>query len=419
MLLRLVILCAAAAALFVGCGESDEGSPARPSADFVDSVGVNLHMSYSDTAYGDADRVQRALTELGVRHVRDGVVKDNRPLWDSLKSMREEGIRSTLVIGDPDERFGSGTLEEQLAALKQELGKDVDAIESPNEYDSTGDDFAPKLRRYQQQLSRALEQDPELKDRPLVGPSFINRGSYANFGKLNGIDFGNMHPYPGGEPPEEGLQDNLNLANEVSGDLPVYATETGYHNAVRAEGEGVQPGVSEEAAAVYMPRLYLEYFKAGVARTFAYELLDEKADEGRRNAEMNFGLLRSDFQKKPAFTAMQNLIRLLDDSGSRAGGRLSYKLVNDAGIHTLLLRKSNGHFFLAVWRADTSVWDVKDKRDVDVRNRTVEVQFDDSVQRVAAYRPSESAEPVYVREASTVRADLGPDPWVFEVTPGD
>ena len=412
MLLRLLFLCAACAALLVGCGDSEEGSPARSSSDFVDSIGVNVHMSYSDTAYGDAERVQSALRSLGIRHVRDGVVRDSRPLWDSLKAMRSEGIRSTLVIGDPDGRFGSGTLDEQLATLAEELGGDVGAIESPNEYDSTGPDFASKLRDYQQQLASGVERHPELKDRPIVGPSFINEGSYEELGPLEGIDFGNMHPYPGGQPPEEGLQDNLALAREVSGDRPVYATETGYHNAVNAKGEGVQPGVSEQTAAVYLPRLYLEYFKEGVARTFAYELLDQKPDESRRNAEMNFGLLRSDFEEKPAFGAMQNLIALLDDKGKPNGdGRLNYSLVNDEGVHTLLLRKSNGRFYLAVWRADAGA---------ETRPRSVEVSFGDSMRRIAAYRPSRSPDAVYERRgASTVRADLGADAWVFEVTPDE
>ena len=326
--------------------------------------------------------------------------------------MQSDGIRSTLVIGDPDGRFGSGTVDEQLAALEDELGGDVGAIESPNEYDSTGPDFASKLRDYQRQLASGVERRPELRDRPIVGPSFINQSSYEELGRLEGIDFGNMHPYPGGEPPEEGLPDNLALAREVSGDQPVYATETGYHNAVNAKGEGVQPGVSEQEAAIYLPRLYLEYFKEGVARTFAYELLDQKPDERRGNAEMNFGLLRSDFEEKPAFRAMQNLIALLDDRGKSDGGdRLNYSLVNDEGVHTLLLRKSNGRFYLAVWRADASA---------ETRPRSVEVSFGDSMRRIAAYRPSRSPDAVYERRgASTVRADLGADAWVFEVTPDE
>ena len=84
MLLRLLFLCAACAALLVGCGDSEEGSPVRSSSELVDSIGVNVHMSYTDTAYRDAERVQGALRSLGIRHVRDGVVRDSRPLWDSL-----------------------------------------------------------------------------------------------------------------------------------------------------------------------------------------------------------------------------------------------------------------------------------------------------------------------------------------------
>jgi hypothetical protein len=348
------------------------------------------------------------------------VVPGSRPLFDSLRSMQEAGIGATLIIGDPDQRFGTGPVEEQVSTIKRELDGQVDAIEGPNEYDATGEDFAPKLLQYMRRLGQLLERDPVLRDRPVVAPSFLNPSSYSDVGTLGGIDYGNMHSYPGGEPPEEALAYPVNLARQVAGDRPLYSTETGYHNALRAEGERVQPGVSEQAAGVYLPRLYLEYFKEGVARTFAYELLDQRPDPGNGNAELNFGLLAADFRQKPAFRSMMNLIRLLKDDGggAQASGRMSYSLVDDEGVHTLLLRKSNGKFYLAVWRADTSVWNTDSRRPVSVRPRAVEVRFDDSVQQIAAYRPSESPRPVYVRRgANTVRADLGADAWIFEVTP--
>jgi hypothetical protein len=57
---------------------------------------------------------------------------------------------------------------------------------------------------------------------------------------------------------------------------------------------------------VYLLRTFLEHFKGGIARTYAYELLDEKPDRGLRDPEQHFGPLRQDFTPKPAFTALRN-----------------------------------------------------------------------------------------------------------------
>ena len=46
--------------------------PERLSADrFLDSVGVNVHVTYLDTSYARMDQWAARLKELGVRHVRD------------------------------------------------------------------------------------------------------------------------------------------------------------------------------------------------------------------------------------------------------------------------------------------------------------------------------------------------------------
>jgi len=46
---------------------------ARPAHAFVDFVGVNTHLGYSDTTYGDYEGILKPrLLELGVRHIRDG-----------------------------------------------------------------------------------------------------------------------------------------------------------------------------------------------------------------------------------------------------------------------------------------------------------------------------------------------------------
>jgi hypothetical protein len=105
-----------------------------------------------------------------------------------------------------------------------------------------------------------------------------------------------------------------------------------------------------------MPRIFLEYFRKGIARTFSYELLDEWNDSS--NPEANYGLLHNDLSPKPAYTALKNLIGLLKDPGSSfTPGLLDYTLAFNPPsgydrtqyVHHLLLQKQSGKFYLVLW----------------------------------------------------------------------
>jgi hypothetical protein len=162
-----------------------------------------------------------------------------------------------------------------------------------------------------------MSADPALADLPVVGPSFAlgNRNLVGDVSAW--LTYGNMHSYPGNQHPEWSLHPGPAGGGEFqraainSGAKPVMATETGYHNAT-AVSSGHMP-VAENASAVYIPRLLLDYYARGVKRTFLYELIDQGT--GTRNKEGRFGLLSHDLSEKPAFRAMQRLIGLLGDHG--------------------------------------------------------------------------------------------------------
>src|SRR4051812_23805974 len=67
---RAVPLVALLSSLTFAATASAEALRPAPPASFVDSVGVNIHPIFLDTANKDRDRVVGALTGLGVRHVR-------------------------------------------------------------------------------------------------------------------------------------------------------------------------------------------------------------------------------------------------------------------------------------------------------------------------------------------------------------
>ena len=160
-------------------------------------------------------------------------------------------------------------------------------------------------------MKAAIDAEPRLDGVPFVGPSFARYESRAKAGSLADlVDLGNIHPYTGGNAPSAShLASERTLAAIVSGDKPLVATEAGFHNALNATSG--QPPVSEEVAATYTLRTLLEHFRAGVRRTFLYELTDQRPEPALANPEEHFGLLRHDLSEKPAFTALKNLLTVV------------------------------------------------------------------------------------------------------------
>jgi hypothetical protein len=398
---------AAAAAGLWAAGGGDEApvdralpAPAHelPAERLADSVGVVVHMNYADTAYGRQAEVVQRMRELGVRHVRDAMPADGSALADGLRALHGAGVAATLATGDVA-RPPDLAVADALAVLPA----GVAAFEGPNELDATGDPRWPvTLAAYMPALDAAVRR--RAPGVPVIGPSFIRPASREQLpdglpGLLNG------HPYPGGKPPEEPLAVALDELGPEAIRRGVVFTETGYHNAVGAT-EG-QPPASEQAAGVYLPRLLLSAFAAGVRRTFVYELLDEQPDPGLGDPEQHFGLLRNDLSPKPAFTAVRTLlaaVRATPGAGRRT--RLAWRVRVDEpeGVRRLTLVRRDGSRVLALWRA-SSVWDRDARRPLAVGDTRAELTFARPVRDVVVWRPSRSSRPVE-RDAGGSRLSL-------------
>ncbi|WP_432573416.1 hypothetical protein [Kineococcus sp. SYSU DK005] len=341
-------------------GHAPWGDPARafPARAFTDSVGVNLHMSYLNTPYGDRGAVRDALRRARIRHVRDGWDADRDDVLEAYRDLVADGVRLDLIVGTPGPggEFSS-ELRRQLEGLAEELPVGVRTLEGPNEYDLSDDpDWVQNLRAYHRALAELVDDGTAGRDYDLVAPSFVHGDSRAAVGPLP-ADFGNLHSYTGGDHPTEShLDRELDLASEVSGDARVMATETGYNTATA--NEDGQPGVPEDVAAVYVPRQFLENYRRGVARTFTYELVDEHPDPDLTVSESNYGLLRHDWSEKASFTALARMMELLDDAPGEHGTEdLPHTVETSAGspLRRLLVQKSTGEHYLAVW-LEAPVW---------------------------------------------------------------
>ena len=392
------------AGLLIASGRESERprlrTDVRSAEALVDSIGVNVHFSYVDTAYVRQSEVLARLQELGVRHVRDGMPNAVEAMRSGLRAASRQGIRGTL-IGDP--AVEPAPVVTDSVAL---MGDGIAAFEGPNELDGSGNPgWASTLRDYMPALEEAVQN--EAPGVALIGPSFIDPASRISVpGDLPGMF--NGHPYPQGGPPEPAIGDLTREVHASGHDRGMIVTESGYHNALRATTG--QPPVSEEAAAVYLPRLLVTAFGAGVRRTFIYELLDEKPDPGLLDPEQHFGLLRQDLSPKPAFRAVQTLIAAVKESpgDSRSGG-LSWNIRAGGDVERLVAARRDGSRLLALWRP-VSVWDPEARKPIDPGRLPVDVSFGTAVDDVVVWRPSVSAQPVLRREhARRLSLQLGGD----------
>ena len=340
---------------------------------FYDSVGVDTHLTFANTTYGDWPRLVGLLGRLGVLHLADGAYGNPAPSWAGFNQLFESrvqlavahGMRFAFEMGKPG--YQGGSIAELVSVMSGPLRDAIEAVEDPNEFDSSGvSDWAPALAAYDRQLYAAVKASPQLRSLPVIGPSLVGDGAPGVLGdQQSSLDFGAIHPYTGGLAPSPTYTESqLARIGVVSGAKPVWATELGYSNALAAPA-GQQP-VSEYAGAVYLLREFLGNYQAGIARTYAYELIDDAADPTDANIQDHYGLLRADYTPKPAFTALENLLALVGDQppGPLAGLAVS-PTQGPGDLHQLVLQQSPGSYVVVLWRL-ASVWNVTARTAIDV-----------------------------------------------------
>ncbi len=357
----------------------------RPVSAFVDSVGVNTHLGWWDTPYGaDYRRVRELLAASGVRHVRD---------FDShrARDLAGAGVSTTVLVdsdmagrGDPAARV------RELAPLVTSGA--VVAVEGPNEADLfwtrgrrtyRGQPFPAGAVAWQRDLHAAVTGDPRLRGLTVIGPSlggtYWGGGNPYRRGELEAVsDWGNIHPYPAGNPyceqrryagiaqyyadadfPSVALDQHpitLDTYRPPFGNRPMAATETGYST--------WRWGQSERTQGLYTPRMFLENFRLGMPRTYAYELLDVFDDRGGGNREAHFGWLRHDLSPKPAYRAVSSLMHALIGGvpGSGQAGRALDATIavtaapgyDPAAVHHVALERPDGSVAVVLWHEVSS-----------------------------------------------------------------
>ncbi|MBV9511015.1 MAG: hypothetical protein JO303_12120, partial [Caulobacteraceae bacterium] len=331
-------------------------NPLRCNA-FLSSIGVNTHVGYVNSQYGDVSAVLDALRFVGVKYVRDGA--DTPDDMARYETMAAKGVSFCLFL--PAKRSMADALA-AISALEAARPGAVHALEGPNEIkpefayaglvgNAAGQQFMVDLR------ARAAADD-RLRRTPLV--AFTSYQAVACE-----CDFANHHPYPkaGAQPGTllKTLHKRYVGPNGVMPGKAMVFTEFGYHTLVGPpDRPGAWQGVDPERQAVLIVNALFDNAAQGVTRTYIYQLLDGAAENGGSpNQEKHFGLFAYDGSPKPAAKALRTLFMRLEDSG--AGARdFSLKPV-EAGVSVtapvacLALQNSTGQSFLAFWN-ESAIW---------------------------------------------------------------
>ena len=392
---------------------------ARSAYDFVDSIGLNTHLNYFDRLYGNFPLVQRELKSIGVLHLRDGVHLQNNDynvaLYDRWIQLNKLGVRFNAVL-DPRNNLGplNGALLDKVNALS---GQTIESFEGPNEMDVSNEpDWTAVDQGYQGLIftsDRSMNSTHPIK---VIAPSLAFASNGSQLGDLtNRIDEGNLHPYPAGKIPSAVFPDQIDLEKVVSDDKPIVFTETGYHNAINEKND--QPGISEAAAAKYIPRLFLEDFLRGIPRTYLYEFMDEAPEPALTDPQMHWGLIRADGSEKPAFSGIKNLIQLLSDPTEPASlQQLQWTLAttNDQ-VHHVLLQKSSGVFYLVFWQEVPS-YDLHHNTDISNPEIDVTLSLARAARTVNVYEPASEAPALHTwNNVSKVPITIPDHPLVVEI----
>jgi hypothetical protein len=391
---------------------------AKEADGFVASMGVNVHMESTTAPYYKKNytRINDRLRSLGMRHVRDEMNQadpsfKNRSFIDEIAAIGRAGYTLTgLIEGGNDYPGPEKTLETyHVLHMILNLWPTIDSVEGPNEPDNTqfaygidflhypwgaifeSEDLWQIVKHGTLENCREIEGCEKIKDLPVLAMSEgnandfgllekdVKKGEFPPAGDYSSA--GNMHAYQGGRTgsgfgPSSGLSWYISRSHEWTRREPLWTTEMGYHNNTYYLDDGEQQGVSERAAAIYLPAAFLTGFHDDVVRTFSYELIDEtrkppKSDcpltknpkSPRCEGEGYYGLLHWDLTPKPVFTALKNLSEILAEPGGHfEPGSLTMSFSARAGKKTYrlrytLLEKSDGDYYLAVWN-DIPVFEI-------------------------------------------------------------
>jgi len=330
---------------------------------FLNGIGTDTEIAYTDGAYATIGNVIADLKYLGIDQVRDGISNgaDGSASVSSYISVARAGVKFTFLISNNDQ--DNADILAQLALFDQveaAVPGSIIAIEGANEINNfpvtfDGTTGLAGALAMQEALFADVAADPALAG---VAVDYFTGYDAGTIGlgppsPAPGLaDYDTQHPYPpDGQPPASTVSRAYALPNAASATAPAVYTETGYSTMQ----------VNDYTQAVYTLDLLFDTAAQEISETYLYQLLDAYAP-GSRQGDSGFGLFDYTGAPKLAATALHDLTAIIGgaDSGVKTGGAISSAIsFSVAGLPSTgdaLELTGSPDDVIALW-AEPAIWD--------------------------------------------------------------
>ncbi len=381
---------------------------------FIDSIGVNVHLWESGSAYTNLSLVETDLAYLGISNLRDQLV-----LWPQTQveytALMALGYKFDFIEEPVLQNISS--FVSTIDAFNATYPGSIIAVEGPNEVNLqpvtyNGGSSLANAAEFQQALYAAVQGDSSLSGIPVYNltMAYLDASQYAQLGNLSGAaNDANSHAYlPDSSAPESALSTILPYAQLDAPGLPTVITETGYNT----NPADTYSGTDQTVQAKLTLDTLMDAYKSGVAETYLYELFDD--------ASGSWGLFNADGTPKLAATAIHNLTTILNDPGYSSTfipGSLSYTLTNFTAPYAnqLLLEKSSGAFDLVLW-AEPQIWNPTTEMEIAASNDIATVTFGQVEGTVFVFDPLVGTTPIAsYTNVKQIQIDITDHPIIIEV----
>jgi hypothetical protein len=359
---------------------------------FVSSLGVNTHLHLGKFGYEDFAGVTHSITYLGVKNLRDNPLHESDVQdWKKVADATHVKFDAFVAEGSPDD------MEKSLALIPALAAQNIlNFVEGGNEED---DPYA--TQRGNSIATAAAFQRKVYEVGHKAGLQVINlsfgsgwtaannwNGNYDKVGDLSDhCDFANVHVYPkhATAEPTKTVRRLIGAAKMAASRRPVVMTELGW----KADDADEDTTASALVAATFDAALN------GTKAIYFYALYDDPSGK--------FGLMNSDGTPRASGRALHNLTTLLNDSGQSSSTPLAYQLQTSGAENTLLLQKSDGSHWLAVWDVTEPAHDL-----------TLKLPASASID---VYDPVSGTEPVQsMHGATSASFKLGKHPLLLKIS---
>ncbi len=334
--------------------------------DFIGSMGINIKLDRDRYKNNDGfnTRVKPAIRDLGIRHVRSSHFghstygPQNRQLWENY------GTRALYVTGSYEGgltpqgvRWHSSQAADYIYAVEGQNEPDIFLVEgfgwTFQQYTDRNGNFLVNTsanyrasRAWHEDMVYYLENDPATRNLKIATTPMAFGNNVSKIVPIT-HDLESFHHYSHRDPITTNLDNTINQTHgyaQGGTPKPLILSEFGW----RTSGSN---NVTEKTQAKNILTAFCEYFNRGIKVSYIHELIDN-----------NWGLLKSGGVRKPSFNALKNIISLLGEATFDKTNKqwiypnftprsldLQISGANSSTNH-MLLQKSNGTYFLLLWR---------------------------------------------------------------------